>query len=358
MFRRVRWPRLGRQQTNNQYPGGTVDELRLLARAMARHLTLASAMVCGGLLLPPVATAGPFLTRNQNPLLALYGLPSPLPARLPAEGGGRTAGFVNWSNTAKLENSGDPTFTLDAEVVEVRFDLEYAISPKVALRGELPWRQVSGGSLDGFIDNWHQVFGLPNGSRNRLPKDQFLIEYTDSGTTLLRLDESTSGIGDIPVSVGYQLHASDSRSVAAWLTVKAPTGDASDLTGSGAADIALSLAMQSQVSDSWELFGQINGTWLGKGDLLPTLQKNAVWSGLAGVTWNPWRGLDLTVQLEGNSTVFDGGGTQLSGDAVVLTFGGSYRTQGGWQFDLGISEDVQGGASPDIAFNFGVRRGF
>jgi len=56
--------------------------------------------------------------------------------------------------------------------------------------------------------------------------------------------------------------------------------------------------------------------------------------------------------------VFDGGGTRLSGDAVVLTFGGSYRTQGGWQFDVGISEDVQGGASPDIAFNFGMRRGF
>ena len=330
----------------------------LLTRAVARYLALAPAILCAGLLLPAAAAAGPFLTRNQNPLLALYGLPSPLPARLANAGSGRVAALVNWSNAAKVENSGDPTFTLDAEAVEARLDVEYAISPQIAVRAELPWRQVSGGSLDGFIDDWHQIFGLPNGSRRRLPQDQFLIHYGLGGETLLRLDEDTSGLGDIPVAVGYQLQASDTHAVAAWLTVKAPVGDPDNLTGSGATDIALSLAMQSQVGERWELFGQLNGVWLGKGDLLPQLQKSSAWSAMAGITWNAWRGLDLTVQLEGNSTVFDGGGTQLSGDAVVFTFGGGYRTQGGWQFDLGISEDVQGGASPDIAFNFGVRRGF
>jgi hypothetical protein len=323
-----------------------------------RALALTPAILCAGLLLPPTASAGPFLTRNQNPLLALYGLPSPLPARLPDAGSGRMAALVNWSNSAKLENAGDPTFTLDAEVVELRLDVEYALSPTIALRAELPWRQVSGGTLDGFIDDWHHIFGLPTGSRKRLPQDQFLIDFSVGGEPLLHLDQDTSGFGDIPVSLGYQLSASDERSMAAWLTVKAPVGDADSLTGSGAADVALSLAAQTMLSDRWELFGQVNGTLLGKGDLLPSLQKDVVWSALAGLTWNAWKGLDLTVQLEGNSTVFDGGSTQLSGDAVVFTFGGSYRNAGGWQFDLGISEDVQGGASPDIAFNLGVRRGF
>jgi len=319
---------------------------------------LVSAILCGGPLLPSVADAGPFLTRNQNPLLALYGLPSPLPARLADAGSGRVAGLINWGNSAKLENASDPTFTLDAEVVEFRLDVEYALSPTISLRAELPWRQVSGGSLDGFIDDWHHIFGLPTGSRERLPQDQFLIDYSVGGESLLHLDQDTSGIGDVPLEAGYQLHASDKGSLAAWLSVKAPVGDVDSLTGSGATDVALSLAGQTLISDDWEIFGQVNGVWLGKGDLLPQLQKEFVWSAMAGLTWNAWRGLDLTVQLEGNSTVFDGGSTQLSGDAVVLTFGGSYRSAGGWQFDLAISEDVQGGASPDIAFNFGLRRGF
>jgi hypothetical protein len=318
--------------------------------------TAATALIC--VLTLPAAEAEPFLTRNQNPLLALYGLPSPLPARLPDAGHGRTAAVVNWSNDANLDASGSSAYTMDAEVLEVRLHVEHSFWPKVALRAELPWRRVSGGSLDGFIEDWHDFFGLPNGSRDRLPRDELLIEYRVADATLLRFDESASGVGDIPVSIGYQVHASDARSVAAWFTVKAPVGDAGDLTGSGAVDVALSLAAQSALHEDWDVFGQLNAAWLGDGDLLPQRQESAAFSALAGITWNPWRELDLTVQFEGNSRVFDGGGTDLSGDALLMTFGGSYRTPGGWQFDLGISEDIEVGASPDIAFNLAARRRF
>lgn len=311
-----------------------------------------------GVLSLPAAQSEPFLTRNQNPLLALYGLPSPLPARLPDTDSGRIAAVLNWSNDANLDASGSSAYTMDAEVIEARLHIERSFWPKVALRAELPWRRASGGSLDGFIEDWHDLFGLPNGSRDRLPRDELLIEYRVADVTLLRVDESTSGVGDIPLSVGYQLQASDTRSMSAWLTVKAPLGDASDLTGSGALDVAISLSGHSALNEDWDVFGQVNAVWLGDGDLLPQLQESAVFSALAGITWNPWRELDLTVQLEGNSRVFDGGGTDLSGDAILMTFGGSFRTQGGWQFDLGISEDIDVGASPDIAFNVAARRRF
>jgi len=324
----------------------------------ASFLSRLATVACAAALLPTAAQAEPLLTRNQNPLLALYGLPSPLPARLPDAGNGRVAGVVNWANSANIDTSGNSTFTLDAETVEIRFHVEHSFWPKIALRAELPWRRVSGGSLDGFIEDWHDFFGLPNGSRDRLPRDGLLIEYRVADATLLRFDESASGVGDIPLSAGYQLRASDTRSVAAWFTVKAPLGDAGDLTGSGAVDVALSLSAQSALNEDWDLFGQVNAIWLGDGDLLPQLQENGVFSALAGITWNAWRELDLTVQIEGNSRVFDGGGTDLSGDAILMTFGGSYRTPSGWQFDFGVSEDIDVGASPDIAFNVAARRGF
>jgi len=335
-----------------------VNALSLVPRPVASRLALASAVACSGLLLPSAAGAEPFLTRNQNPLLALYGLPSPLPARLPAQGGGRMAAVVSWSNAAKIDEAGDAVFTLDAETVEVRFHLEYAVHPNWAVRAEIPWRHIDGGTLDGLIEDWHGVFGLPGGSRRRLPRDQFLIEFRSDGVPLLLFEEGTSGLGDIPVALGYQLVASDVHALAAWLTVKTPVGDASDLTGSGALDLALSFALQSRINEDWRLFGQANAVWLGEGDVLTELQEDGAWSLLAGLSWNAWRSLDLTAQLEANSSVFDGDGTELSGDAVVLTLGGSYRTQRSWTFDLAISEDVQGGASPDIVFNFGVRRGF
>ena len=159
------------------------------------------------------------------------------------------------------------------------------------------------------------------------------------------IDQSVGGFADIPLAVGYQLAASETSAATAWLTVKLPTGKAEDFTGSGAVDVALTVAAERRVAERWQLFGQANVAWLGDGDVLPEVQESYAWSALAGVSWNAWRALDLTLQLEANSAVLDTGIEELDGDAVVLTFGGTYRTTGGWQFDVGVSEDVEVDAS-------------
>lgn len=307
---------------------------------------------------PATAHAEPFLTRNQNPLLALYGLPAPLPARLPPVGGGRVAGVINWGNTEKEDFSADGNYTLDAETFELRLHFDHSLAERFAMHAELPWRRVSGGSLDGFIDDWHGVFGLPGGSRRRLPEDQLLIEFERDGATLLSIDESTSGIGDIPLAVGYQLHATDRGALSTWLTVKAPTGSADDLTGSGAVDVAATLAGQMQLHERWQLFGQASVAWLGEGDLLPELQESFAWTLMGCLTWDAWRALGLTAQVEANSRLYDGIQSELDGDAIVLTLGGTWQTEGGWRYDVGVSEDLQAGASPDIVFVFAVARAY
>jgi hypothetical protein len=302
--------------------------------------------------------AEPFLVRNQHPLAALFGLPAPLPARLPAAGTGRVAAVVNWTNFATTEHEGDLAYTLDGEVFETRLVLDRALGERFALHGELAYRSLSEGSLDGPIDQWHDLFGLPNGSRDRLPEDALLLEYTVGGVAAFRTDAAASGLADLPLALGWQVRASDAGALAAWFSVKAPTGSAEDWTGSGAVDVALSLAGERRLAGHWQLFGQANLVWLGEGDLLPALQEDYAWSLLAGVSWNAWRGLDLTAQLESNSAVFDTGLDHLDGDATVLTFGGCYRTASGWQFDVGVSEDVEVDASPDVVFNFAVRHAF
>ena len=233
----------------------------------------------------------------------------------------------------------------------------HALGERFAVQGQLAWRQLSGGSLDSLVESWHDLFSLPNGSRNRLPEDELLIEYRSGESTLLRVDDESSGLADLPLSLGYQLTASDQGAVAAWLTIKVPTGKAADLTGSGAVDVALSLAGERQLSERWQLFGQANVAWLGKGDVLADLQQDFAGSLLAGTTWKAWRSLELTAQLEANTAVLDTG-TDLDGDAVVLTLGGRYRTDSGWAIDFGFSEDLQIDASPDIVFVLGVRRTF
>jgi len=332
---------------------------RSLVRPRTRHRLLPAVALAGITGLGVAAARGdPLPTRNQNPLLAPYGLPSPLPSRLPAAGGGEVGVTLNWANASVDQQSGPYAFTLDGETQDFRLRWEQALGPRFAVLGELPWRRLSGGSLDHVIEQWHGIFGLGNGSRKNLPRNDLLIEYRQYDAILLKVDHDGSGIADIPLAVGYQIAASDQHALAAWLTVKAPVGDAQSLTGSGATDVALSLSGQTQCAERWQLFGQVDAVWLGKGDVLPQLQENFAWSALAGVSWNAWRTLDLTVQLSANSKVFAAPATDLAGDAVVLSFGGSYRTSGGWRFDLGMSEDIQVNASPDANFIFAVKRGY
>jgi hypothetical protein len=309
--------------------------------------------------LAPAAThADPLLTRNQNPLVLPYGLPAPLPARLPAAGSGRVTLDLNWANSADDDITDSHNFTMDAETQDLRLRLEYAFGKDWAGLVEIPWRHLSGGTLDGLIENWHDLFGLPNGVRDQMPQDRLLIQYQQGATVQLQVDESASGIADVPIAIGYQVRSTDRSALSTWLTVDLPVGDSNGLLGSGATDVALSIAGQTQFADHWQVFGQADAVWLGQGDILPQYQQSFAWAGLAGVSWNAWRRLDLTVQVYANSRVFDISIDGLSGEAVVLSYGGTWRTTGGWRFDFGMNEDIQVNASPDATFYFAVQHGF
>jgi hypothetical protein len=327
--------------------GSAINRRPALIFSVAAACLLASAQV----------HADPLPTRNENPLLAPFGIPSILPARLPSAGEGEVAATLNWSNSIAIEADGSSLYHMDGEAQELRIEWVHAFADRLAVRAEVPWRRLSGGTLDSTIENWHELWNLPNGDRDKTPRDQLLIQYVEGENLLLQVDKDASGIGDIPVSLGYQFVATPEHAVAAWLSVKAPTGRADDLSGSGAMDVAWSLAAQTRPAERWQLFAQADFAWLGNGDVLPQLQETYVWSAMAGVTWNAWRGLDLTVQVDANSKVFDAP-TNVAGDAVVLGFGGSYRTPGGWRFDLGFGEDLTVDAAPDFTLVFGVRRGY
>src|SRR5262249_52276508 len=151
---------------------------------------------------------------------------------------------------------------------------------------------------------------------------------------------SLTGLADISADVGYQLHATASSALTAWLSVKLPTGDADKLTGSGAVDASLIVAGDHRLSDNWSAYGQAAVTYLGDGDILPTQQRSVVWSGFAGIGWQVTHGLELKAQLDAHSAAFSDTAVDYLGDAVILTLGGDYHFSSGWRFNAGVSEDI------------------
>jgi hypothetical protein len=307
---------------------------------------------------PKLYVWAPFVVRDQNPLLAGFGLPTAMPYRLPLKS---FSGGVDlyWGSTALTQSRGDEALLVDAETREARLTLQGRFEVlnyrEFAWQLQLPYRYTGGGSLDSFIDSWHDTFGLSEGARSALPRNQIGIAYTRAGTRQIDMVSSASGLGDIQVALGYELPTPSQYSLTAWLTIKLPTGDADKLTGSGGTDVSLLLAGRHGFGERWSVFGQAAATYLGDGDLLPDQQRSVVWSGMAGIGVETWRGLSLKAQIDAHSAAYDSDLEFLS-EAVVLTVGGDYSFESGWRLDLGVGEDIAVEHSPDVVFILGVKQ--
>jgi len=297
--------------------------------------------------------AGPFAVRDQNPLLAGFGLPAAMPAHL--DDAWSMAADASWGSTALIQEDGAEILLVDAETREARLTLQAPLTERIALQLQIPYRYTGGGNLDSFIDSWHDTFGLSEGARPVLPPDQLNIGYASAGAVALNKTSSMSGLADVQAALGYEVISSAASALTAWFSIKLPTGDSDKLAGSGATDVSVLLAGQHRLDDRWSLFGQASATRLGDGDLLPARQRSFVWGGLAGLSWQAWRGLSLKAQIDVHSAAFDSNLAFLN-EAVVLTVGGDYRFASQWRLDLGVSEDLAVEHSPDVVLVMALKR--
>jgi len=307
------------------------------------------------LLIPIAAAADPFPARDLNPLLAGFGLPAALPARLSGETW-TLAADLNWASVSLVQRAGSEQLIVDAETREARVTIGRSWSNGFAAQVQIPYRYTGGGVLDSAIDSWHDLFGLPEGTRAFSPQDRIRIAYASGNTVLFDVQSSQAGLADLSLDFGRSLTSTPSTAAAAWLSVKLPSGDADRFTGTGATDVSLAVAAEHRLADNWSAFGQAGVAWLGQGERLADRQRDYAWSALAGIGWRVWRGLELKAQLDAHSAVFDEADLDFLSDALVLTVGGDYRFASGWQFDLAVSEDIAVESASDVVFVIGLQK--
>ena len=307
------------------------------------------------LLISTPAAADPFPARDLNPLLAGFGLPAALPARLSSESWA-IATDLNWASVSLVQRAGAEQLIVDAEVREARVTIGRSWASGFAAQLQIPYRYTGGGVLDSAIDSWHDFFGLPQGTRAFSPQDRIRIAYGRGNTVIFDVRTPQTGLGDISLDFGRSLHSTDSGAVAAWASIKLPSGDADRFTGSGATDVSLVIAGEHRLGEDWSTFGQVGIAWLGEGERLSAQQRDFGWSALAGIGWRAWRGLELKAQLDAHSAVFDEADFDFLGDAFVLTVGGDYRFASGWQFALAVSEDIAVESASDVVFVLSLKK--
>lgn len=302
--------------------------------------------------------ADPLPVNEQNPLLSGFAIPGALPARLGTAGTWSFETTFAWGSNAIVQSNANESLLVDAETKELRLIALRGFADGYALRIHLPYRHTSGGSLDGFIDRWHDAFGLPEGARPSLPEDALRLLYLRDGVAQLDSRSSNQGLGDASLEVGKSLVTDDQSAVSLWLGLKLPTGDADDFTGSGSVDMTLALATEHRIGERWQVFGQLAGTWLSEGDRLARQQRHWVAAAMAGLSARTIGNLVLTVQVDAHTAVYDTNDLDFLNDAVVLSVGGSYRFASDWEIAVGVSEDIEVESAPDVVFVFGLKKTF
>jgi hypothetical protein len=301
------------------------------------------------------ASAEPFLTRDQNLLLGGSALPLPVPADLAAKGSTRFDLAANWSSTASSGLTADEALLVDVESREVRLFLEHTLSERYAVRVQVPYRQLTTGILDGFIDGWHRALGLPEGARKFLERDQFQIGYLRGSGTVLNRREPLQGFGDIVLEGGFQAWKSMRTSGAVWISLEAPTGSETRLLGNGTWDAGVRLAGRNDLSARNTAYWQLGATRVGRSGALAEWQNDWAFSGTGTYEFAATPALRLKAQVDVHSALYKSG-VDFLGEAAILTVGGEFRFDSGLRLEIGIGEDIKVGASPDVNFCFALRQ--
>lgn len=308
------------------------------------------------LALPSAVTAAePLYAKNLSPVAGLFGLPSPRATELATPGSWQFATHIGIASHFAVDSNSREAVNLDGETWRVAFDLRYGLAEGWELQFEVPVLSHDGGSLDSLIDGWHDLWGMPDGGRNQVPRDRLDFRYA-SALSGFELGDSSGGVGDITLALNRALYRDDSWQLGAGLGYKFASGRERDFLGSGAGDaFALLRASRAAPGSRFSWQGQAGYLRAGRSDLLGAAQERDLWFAGVGVDWAWLDSLSLLLQLDSHSAPLDSSLTALGGTALLLTAGARWRFSPEWALDLGFAEDIRVESAPDVTFQASLR---
>ena len=149
--------------------------------------------------------------------------------------------------------------------------------------------------------------------------------------------------------------------IAYRMDIKLPTGDADKLTGSGATDVALSIhAANTSLlrKNNITLYGGAGAVALGKGDILPDIQRDFVGNAYFGASWQTTPRLALIAQLSFQSSYYESDLKQLGANSFQLYMTAAYTAQDNIRYEFGFGENLATDTTPDFLLYFAVNKRF
>jgi len=305
-----------------------------------------------------------FSTSDRNPFIQVYSLPSPAAYPAPAPRGWTWRfGFDLASSAITEERPSGERIVMDGETYRTNVSLDYGLSERLAIGIAVPLVAHSGGFLDGFVRNWHDLFGLSNERRDEFEDNSLDYSYAENGAEVFGLRERDHGLGDVRLSADWHLQGAPdaTRSLVIRPGLKLPTGSSDTLRGSGGTDLSLQLLStdrQSLAGWGMTLSWMVGGLWLGEGEVLEPLREDLVAIGSIGLSRPIWHKLTARLQLDGHSGFYDSKLRPLGASSVQLTFGGSIELAHAQRLDFAMVQNLFTDTTPDLGIHLAWRGGY
>lgn len=191
--------------------------------------------------------------------------------------------------------------------------------PRLELSLAVPFISRFGGFLDPFINTVEEVFQTSNPERHLFRDNSFGGFHVRRGDIVLFDGKKQQfELGDVWGSAKYDVwHSPGLPVVAVRGAVKAPTGRAHGVFGSGKPDVGLGVAIEHQFLSWLVAYGNLNVIYPG-GPITPgRLTLNPMLTEAVAAEARLWRRISFLLQQEAYTSPFHGTGARLLDGTVV-----------------------------------------
>ena len=302
---------------------------------------------------------GPMPVRNQHPaqLTVLHMDPAGASPLGPGEVGLRVD--TAYTSLFLAGMGGGNHFEMDGEIMRAAAKARIGVGHALELAVELPVVYTTGGFLDGFLIDWHDLWGLPSQGRPTAPRNGFSVNAQRQGTTVFALEERSLELADVPVALSWAfVPLTDDRPFGAALraAVELPTGDEDAGVGNGEFDWSLGLTGELR----WDLVamtGHVQHTFAGTPAQAAAggLQFGDVTSAGVGVEVALTDSLAALLQTELETSTLRGlGFDRVSDIQWLLWTGARAQLAPGVALEFGLGEDLSSFIAPDFTAYVGL----
>lgn len=267
---------------------------------------------------------------------------------------------VENSSFAVKEKINNDQLTLDGEIAKVSINYFRKVSDNLTLNVSLPIYSFNKGFLDNPIEQWHDLFGLSDGSRVDLPKSQLNFEVL-SDSNKERIQDSNIGIGDIQISTKLNFYSKNRSDLYLITSLEIPTGSIKKYFGNDEFDGLIALNLKNHLKDNLVINSVFGVSIINQNHNFVLRERNTSYFSKVLLSWKPQYFLSrksinpliYKINFEVFEPKIKSDFKTLGDEYYVFGLGATFEFAKDKYFNFGFSEDLKVNSSADFSFIFG-----